>query len=81
MPLGMEQMIKATVYVNEPPNDAWALDICKVGKGHACCRYLTMASDGWSCEKHTSLRETIDRRVLSRQMVARGDNCDGKKSR
>lgn len=64
-----------------PPDKEWATTVCKVGRGADCCRYITMAPKGWSCEKHSALRETLDRRVANRQMKARGDNCKGRDSR
>lgn len=67
--------------LDPPPDDEWARTVCLIGKGNACCRYLTMSPGGFSCEKHSTLRETLDRRVAHRQMVARGDNCEGKGSR
>jgi hypothetical protein len=64
-----------------PPDDKWAREVCLVGKGEICCRYLTMAPGGWSCAKHTSLRTLLDNRVATKTMHARGDNCPGKGSR
>lgn len=59
------------------PDDTWVRSVCKVGQGHACCRYLTMAPDGWSCEKLTATGRYLDSRVAAETIVARGDNCDG----
>lgn len=56
---------------------AWTRDVCKIGQGHDCCRYLTMGADGWNCEKHTGLGLIIDGRVSAGEMTARGDNCPG----
>ena len=53
-------------------------EVCKIGKGHECCRYLTMGPKGWDCEKKSSLKEHLDRRVELGSMNARGDNCEGK---
>jgi len=64
-----------------PPDDLWARSICKIGQGHDCCRYLTMAPSGWSCEKHTVLRMHLDWRVAEENIVARGDNCEGRGAR
>jgi hypothetical protein len=52
-----------------------AKDVCLLGQGHECCRYLTMGSGGFQCAKKTSLRMTLDARGDT--MVARGDNCSG----
>ncbi len=55
--------------------------ICKVGQGANCCRYLTMSSQGWSCEKKTSLRRLLDQRVEIGAINARADNCGGRRPR
>lgn len=26
-------------------------NVCKIGQGHACCRYLLMGPKGWECAK------------------------------
>lgn len=51
--------------------------VCKIGQGHACCRYLCMGAGGWSCEKHGELKEEIDQRVAMGLFTARSDNCPG----
>lgn len=56
-------------------NDAYRADVCRIGQGEACCRYLALGAVGWSCEKRGNLRLAIDRRVD--QMSAKSDNCDG----
>lgn len=62
-----------------PPTDAEVKSLCKIGQGDACCRYLTMGSDGWGCAKLSrELRKQIDERVTAGTMNAKGDNCSGK---
>lgn len=76
-------------YFNDPlPDPHWmtvddehAKTVCKVGQGAACCRYLTMGGDGWSCEKLTGLRRAIDNRVRLGKFTAISDNCEGRRSR
>lgn len=63
--------------VEEPVTTEYAKEVCKIGKGADCCRYLTMSPKGWSCEKNSSLREIINART---DMVAKADNCGGRKS-
>lgn len=63
------------------PDDYWTRTVCKVGQGNACCRYLTMHPDGWSCEKYSGLRAHLDMRVKRGNITARGDNCEGRESR
>ena len=53
-------------------------NVCKIGQGHECCRYLVMGGRGFECVKHTALATTLDLRVETETIVARGDNCDGK---
>ena len=65
---------------NTPPTDEWVRDVCLVGHGQDCCRYLTMSAAGWSCEKHSNLRSLLDRRVATKTISARGDNCPGRGS-
>lgn len=50
-------------------------EVCKIGQGKACCRYIVAGAKGIECAKTTSLKPTIDARVES--MVAQSDNCDG----
>lgn len=50
-------------------------NICKIGEGKDCCRYIIYSSNGFECVKHTSLKKTIDDKVSF--MVAQGDNCKG----
>ena len=51
--------------------------VCKIGQGHDCCRYLTMGVGGFDCSKlHAGLRMTLDARVHG--MTAQGDNCEGR---
>jgi hypothetical protein len=52
-------------------------EVCKIGQGEECCRYLTCGSKGFECAKNTPLQITLDDRVLKDQMNAQGDNCDG----
>lgn len=68
--------------MNDYPDSTWVNTVCKIGQGEACCRYLTMSPNGWSCEKlEPSARRMLDHRVMAGTMTARGDNCEGKKSR
>jgi hypothetical protein len=50
-------------------------EVCRIGQGHACCRYLTVGADGFDCEKRTAIKVVLDARGDS--MTARGDNCPG----
>lgn len=60
-------------------DDDWRKEVCLLGQGESCCRYLTMGADGWGCAKRgsPSMRWTIDNRVKEGKFGAKGDNCDG----
>jgi hypothetical protein len=52
-------------------------NVCKLGQGNVCCRYLVISAKGFECMKNTEMKAYLDSRVLMETMVARGDNCDG----
>jgi len=53
--------------------------VCRIGQGHACCRYLGAGPSGLECFKlNGPLRDALDARVAVGTMVARGDNCEGR---
>jgi hypothetical protein len=54
----------------------YLINICKLGRGRECCRYL-VAGRRFECAKLTPLKETIDARVAARSFSAQGDNCEG----
>jgi hypothetical protein len=49
--------------------------VCKIGQGAACCKYLACGANGMECAKLSPvLMAAIDRRE---DMTAKGDNCPG----
>jgi hypothetical protein len=55
-----------------------ATDVCKIGQGNECCRYLIGSPKGLECAKNIiRIRRFADMRVADEDMVARGDNCEG----
>ena len=58
--------------------NAHVKNVCKIGQGHDCCRYMVISASGFECVKNTDLKAYLDARVLMETMVARGDNCLGK---
>lgn len=50
---------------------------CKIGAGHACCRYLGGDKDGLACLKGGEFHALLDKRVEEKTITARGDNCPG----
>ena len=51
---------------------------CKIGQGAECCRYLVMGSKGFECALlEESLRNTIDQKADSGNMISISKNCKG----
>lgn len=63
-----------------PPDADHVHDVCKIGQGSDCCRYLTCGAKGFSCAKGTDLKAYLDFRVSCHTMTAEGDNCEGRGS-
>src|SRR5215475_15559743 len=60
--------------------DKYVNEVCRVGAGVKCCRYLAIAGgagSGWQCAKNTTLQPAIDERVEAGEFNARSDNCPG----
>lgn len=53
-------------------------EVCKMGQGKDCCRYLLCSAEGFECGKTGALKGVIDSRV--EYMTAQGDNCEGVKN-
>ena len=52
-----------------------AIEVCKMGEGAACCKYLAAGEHGLDCLKlQPGFRVQIDAKT---DMVAQSDNCDG----
>lgn len=62
-----------------PINEDKVDDVCKLGQGKDCCRYLGAAGVGFICLKFTD-RAYLDARVATNTMTAQGDNCRGEDS-
>jgi len=58
-------------------SDETLKNICKIGQGDECCRYLACGADGFECLKHTPIAKILDSRVETGTMSARGNNCEG----
>ena len=50
-------------------------NVCKLGEGHDCCRYLIIGSDGFQCAKQRTLRSTLDEKVANK-LIIRGHKID-----
>ena len=48
-------------------------EVCKLGQGAECCRYLVCGVKGFECAKFTENKSLLDNRVYT--MTAKGDNC------
>lgn len=54
-------------------------NVCKIGQGAECCKYLLLASTGFECAKVNPLdKTTVDKVWATTEHVAQGDNCEGK---
>lgn len=53
-------------------------NVCKIGQGNECCRYMVLGTQGFECVKNTDMKAYLDARVAMETMVARADNCPGK---
>ena len=52
-------------------------NICKIGQGAACCKYLLLDSAGFHCAKEVvGLKALVDKN-WNETKTAQGDNCDG----
>ena len=56
-------------------------NVCKIGQGNVCCRYLVLSGQGFECMKGSEMKAYLDSRVAMETMVARGDNCPGKETK
>lgn len=45
-------------------------NICKAGQGAACCRYILVDGNGFTCAKNTLFQYMIDKRVEEGLFVA-----------
>jgi len=62
-------------------SDDYANDICALGQGAKCCRYLALGK-GWECMKLNPTTKTyLDERVKAGTIHAQGDNCEGMNNR
>lgn len=50
-------------------------NVCKIGQGANCCRYILFGPSGFKCCKLTKSKESIDSNINN--MTAKGDNCKG----
>jgi hypothetical protein len=64
--------------VNNIKDPEHVKDVCKIGQGPECCRYLLMDGGGALCGKGTPTAAVIDQRVLAGTYGSVGDNCEGR---
>ncbi len=54
------------------------MNICKLGQGAECCKYLGSGEEGFECMKADPARKaTVDVAWAHTRHVAQGDNCPG----
>jgi len=55
--------------------DVYLKDICKIGQGMECCRFLIVDPDiGITCAKGTEFESILQNK---KEMNAQSDNCNG----
>lgn len=53
-------------------------EVCKIGQGAECCKYLVVGEEGFQCCKTDPLnKKIIDDNWRNTPHVAQGDNCEG----
>jgi hypothetical protein len=57
--------------------DEHVKNVCKIGQGAECCKYLLLGSGGFECAKISEWKEVVDKAWNSTK-TAQGDNCEGK---
>lgn len=58
--------------------DGTVKNVCKIGQGASCCRYLVVGNAGLECAKCApTLKSQLDGRVAMGLFTAIGDNCAG----
>jgi hypothetical protein len=74
----MHAALKPIPYHEAPLSD-YLKQVCKIGKGKDCCRYLVGDSTGMHCAKlHPSLKAMFDERIAFGVGIAKGINCEGR---
>ncbi len=59
-------------------NKKQVIEICKMGQGGACCKYLVVGSKGFECMKTDPLtKKVVDVNWATTAHVSQGDNCEG----
>jgi hypothetical protein len=58
--------------------DEHIAEVCKMGEGEKCCRYLVGGAKGLECMKTDPLNKSvIDKAWATDVHVSQGDNCGG----
>ena len=56
----------------------WLKEVCKIGQGAQCCKFLTSGPKGFQCAKmDPALATEIAATWHLTQHTAQGDNCKG----
>ncbi len=54
-------------------------EVCKIGQGADCCKYLVMGGKGFECMRiNLANKKVVDDNWAIHDHVAQGDNCQGK---
>ena len=56
-------------------------NVCKIGQGAECCKYLLAGQEGFICGKITEgWKAVVDDNWAKNAHVSQGDNCEGKEN-
>lgn len=56
-------------------------EVCKIGQGADCCRYLGAGTTGLECLKvNLVFKAAVDKSWATTDHVAQGDNCEGQEN-
>lgn len=59
----------------------YIMQVCKIGQGAACCKYLAGGVKGLECLKvNPSFKSIVDDNWAKNEHVAQGDNCEGQEN-
>lgn len=58
-------------------SDWYSDEVCKIGQGAACCRYLVAGPTGLECMKVRPEDQAVIDADWGKEKTAQGDNCSG----
>ena len=52
-------------------------NVCKIHHKEKTCRFISLTPGGFYCVKDTPVADTLTKKVINKEMIAQGDNCEG----